>query len=453
MTTGGEAPMTLKADASPTKAFFVRMLTRDITLDDCILDLVDNSIDSAWDSTGEHPSELKTDDALSNYYVEISTSPDLFRISDNCGGITLNDAVNYAFTFGRKEDQPPEEYTVGVYGIGMKRAVFKLGNDIRIISTYEENGSRVGFLVPINVGEWARESEGPWDFDLEDHAPADQTGVQIEVAGLSPEISRKFGDPSYEKNLRAVLARDYLLPIMRGLNVTVNGVQVKRTSLALKENADFVPMRQAYDDDGVRVEIFAGMADAPPNDTQPEATNRDTTSGWYVLCNGRAVLAADRSSSTGWGRPGWPQWHGQYNGFIGVVLFSAADPAKLPMTTTKRNVDTSSEVYVRALARMGRPTRDWIDYTNARKADLDRAAALEERGKAVPLAEIRPRGNVGLPPSRPRGEPWANVNYAVRRRRMLSLAKGFGDINMTYREVGTRSFDYAYERLVDEDES
>ena len=36
----------LKADASPTKAFFVRMLTRDISLDDCILDLVDRSADA-----------------------------------------------------------------------------------------------------------------------------------------------------------------------------------------------------------------------------------------------------------------------------------------------------------------------------------------------------------------------------------------------------------------------
>ena len=33
-----------RADANPTKAFFVRMITRDITLEDCIFDLVDNSI-------------------------------------------------------------------------------------------------------------------------------------------------------------------------------------------------------------------------------------------------------------------------------------------------------------------------------------------------------------------------------------------------------------------------
>ncbi|MBS0481598.1 MAG: hypothetical protein JSR96_05480 [Proteobacteria bacterium] len=33
------------ARASPTKAFFVRMLTRDIELQDAILDLLDNCLD------------------------------------------------------------------------------------------------------------------------------------------------------------------------------------------------------------------------------------------------------------------------------------------------------------------------------------------------------------------------------------------------------------------------
>lgn len=36
-----------KAAANPTKAFFVRMITRDISLADCILDLIDNNHDEA----------------------------------------------------------------------------------------------------------------------------------------------------------------------------------------------------------------------------------------------------------------------------------------------------------------------------------------------------------------------------------------------------------------------
>lgn len=36
-----------RAQATPTKQFFVSMLTRDISLDDAILDLLDNCLDGA----------------------------------------------------------------------------------------------------------------------------------------------------------------------------------------------------------------------------------------------------------------------------------------------------------------------------------------------------------------------------------------------------------------------
>jgi hypothetical protein len=446
-----------KADASPTKAFFVRMLTRDITIDDCILDLVDNSIDGAWESSGKQPSELKVDQALDGYSIEISVSPEKFSISDNCGGITLDEAANYAFTFGRKSTEPESPYTVGVYGIGMKRAIFKLGNSIRISSTYQEkDGQLTAFLVPIEVEQWARDGNEQWDFDLEALDASPEAGVRIEITKLSSEISQKFQDPTYERTLRGVLARDYLLPLMRGLHITVNGTAVVGAKLVLQEGGSFAPMRNSYVEDNVTVEILAGMASAPPESTDPEEGGRaDVTSGWYVLCNGRAVLAADKSSITGWGsRNTWPTWHNQYNGFLGIVLFSASDPGLLPMTTTKRSVDASSGVYIRALVAMEQPARAWIDYTNAKKNDRDAAKSQEQQARPVPLAEIRLRDRVQLPrlTNRP-PEPMANVNYAVTLKRLRSLGAGLGNINMTRRDVGLKSFEYAYERLVDEEDS
>lgn len=432
------------------------MLTRDITLDDCILDLVDNSIDGAWESSGEKPSALIVDEALADYSIEITVDSERFKISDNCGGITLEEAVNYAFTFGRKPTERQAEYSVGVYGIGMKRAVFKLGKSIRIFSTYkEENGQLTGFVVPINVDDWVRDDTGQWDFDLDGHEPSEQAGVVIEVTDLSPEISQRFQDPTYVRHLREVLAQDYLLPLLRGIHITVNGTPVVGAKLVLQEGGGFASMRDTYEDNHVTVEIFAGMASAPPDDTGPEEAGKaDVTSGWYVLCNGRVVLPADKSRLTGWGsNNSWPSWHGQYNGFLGLVLFSASDPKLLPMTTTKRSVDTSSGVYLRALVQMYRPTRAWIDYTNAKKTDREKAKTQEQQVRPVPLADIPARARVQLPRIQPSGEPIANVNYAVPRKRLRRLAIGLGDINLTQRDVGLRSFDYSYERLVDEEES
>ena len=112
-------------DASPTKAFFVNMITRDITLEDTILDLIDNSVDAAWHSEGGRGMELADSVDLSAYQISIFASPERFSIRDNCGGMTLDDAVEHAFSFGRRASQELEEYSIGVYGIGMKRAVFQ----------------------------------------------------------------------------------------------------------------------------------------------------------------------------------------------------------------------------------------------------------------------------------------------------------------------------------------
>src|SRR4051794_40593306 len=60
-----------KAHANPTKRFFVRMITRDITLDDCILDLIDNSVDGAWRSEDSQPVGLATTTNLTGYEIFI----------------------------------------------------------------------------------------------------------------------------------------------------------------------------------------------------------------------------------------------------------------------------------------------------------------------------------------------------------------------------------------------
>jgi hypothetical protein len=139
-----------KAGANPTKAFFVRMITRDISLEDCILDLIDNSIDGAWRCEGGRPMGLADDTDLSKYEISITAAPDHFSIKDNCGGMSLDDAVNHAFSFGRRA-LDHDDYSIGVYGIGMKRAVFKLGTRIRIRSTYKDGDDRQFFAVPIDV--------------------------------------------------------------------------------------------------------------------------------------------------------------------------------------------------------------------------------------------------------------------------------------------------------------
>ena len=453
---------TQRANARPRKDFFVSMLTRDITLEDCILDLIDNAVDAAWTASGQKPKTLVVDNALSAYDVRVEMSANAFTIADNCTGINLDDAVNYAFTFGRVRGDEPDKYTVGVYGIGMKRAIFKIGKQISIQSTYEEpDGTLVGFEVPINVDTWlgddgplagADEQSAPvWDFDIEPLDPAANVGVVIQVTDLLPDTSELFADKMHERALRRLLAKDYMLPLMRGLNIWLNGTQIEPTVIELRQNESFAPMRHRYEDGDVEVELLAGMAFQPSDDIDPD-TRKDEVSGWYVACNGRMMLTADRSSVTGWGEL-LPSWHRQYGGFVGLIFFSAENPLLLPMTTTKRSVDTSSAVYRRALGRMIEPTRAWINYTNARKSDLRNLKDLEKTAASTAITSVPERETVSLPTvtKNPAAEPMANVNYAVPRRRIRALGEALGDRRMSYRDVGLESFEYAYGELVDEE--
>ena len=447
-----------RADASPTKEFFVNMITRDINLEDSILDLVDNSIDAAWQTAGSHAMTLADETDLSQFKISLTLSEERFAITDNCGGMTLDNAVNYAFSFGRKAYQQHEDFSIGVYGIGMKRAVFKLGRVIRIRSQFvEEDSSALAFAVPINVPTWLDDDGPSWDFDIEEDEVREGNGVEIVVTDLTLAARTAFENPAFVENLRRIMARDYSLYLARGLNIEVGDKLIVGANVELARSDDFSPMRIAYEDaqngETVSVELLGGMAAPPPDSVEPdERFDGDKRFGWYVACNGRIVMAADKSTVAGWGTDDWQQWHRQYAGFIGIVLFSASDTAALPLTTTKRSVDQTSEVYRGAQLKMRDLSKEWIAYTNIRKQALEEAKEKEAAARAVPIGQVEIRPALVLPTLNVRKvEKPANVHYSVPVKRMKRLAKAMGNINLAYREVGVRSFEYTYNDLVGEE--
>jgi hypothetical protein len=72
-----------QAQASPTKRFFVSMLTRDINLADAILDLLDNCLDGARRLADGGNVDY------AQHFVKTQLVADHFSIEDNCGGIPL----------------------------------------------------------------------------------------------------------------------------------------------------------------------------------------------------------------------------------------------------------------------------------------------------------------------------------------------------------------------------
>ncbi len=123
-----------EANAHPKKRFFIEMFTRDIPLLDCVLDLIDNCFDGLA-RTGRLKLHMVSDDIFGKKssaaprkavrpHVRVEFDRSHFRISDNCGGIDYEDALEDVFNFGHSTKRSAEY--LGVYGIGMKRALFKM---------------------------------------------------------------------------------------------------------------------------------------------------------------------------------------------------------------------------------------------------------------------------------------------------------------------------------------
>lgn len=418
--------------ADATKDFFVTMITRDISLRDCIFDLLDNSIDGARRLRGNESSSFEA------YEIDLVFDGEQFQITDNCGGIRLSDAIDYAFHFGRKPGSPSDvKGGIGLYGIGMKRAIFKIGRKCEVFSEADD----ATFKVLVDVDTW---KDSPnWDFYYEDAEPRGHRGTTITINELNDGVASMFRDPGFKNELMRDIARDYAFFIRNGLLIKVRGEAIPSYRFQLRESSNLSPLVLEYLDDGVRVRILAGLADELqdeiPDELRPTKVERY---GWFVICNDRIVLAADKTDRTIWGDDGFQVWHPQYNGFAGFLFFYSEDQSKLPWTTTKRDLDASSPLYRRAISRMKSATTDFIKYTNERKFDLDTAKEAEISSVSRDLADLTTTQALRLPSPVGTRADEVLITYRKLRKEVDEVRRHVGNITLSARDVGKLTFEY-----------
>lgn len=446
-----------RANANPSKTFFITMLTRDIDLADCVLDLLDNSVDGISHAAVRTGTPLDENSPFAGKRVDLTLNKDLFSIVDRSGGIPLDVAQEYAFRFGRPDEAPElHDGSIGLYGIGMKRAIFKMGNIVSLKTSTGDNA----FDMNLNVKDWrgdpqTQENEDgvevlDWSFELtnvETNGTAVPVGTSITITELYEGVWRQFDNPTYVASVRRMIARDYAFILNRGLEVYLNGERIHGIMPTFRESADIAPFKHVEESNGVRIEITVGLADAPPADVSATARNaKSDTYGWYIVCNDRVVVTADKSSDTVWGIKPVPTWHPQFSGFMGVARFESDDPKLLPWKTTKRDVEASNEFYQRALPVMIRATKKIIDYTNARRAEAKRLSKIERAAPATPVSRIAASAPARLP--KITMTDLVSIEYDKEGDRVRAVAEALGLIGYSPAEVGVRTFEYYYDREV-----
>lgn len=345
-----------------SKYFFVHMLTRDIDLLDAILDLVDNSVDGMFRSSKENNSP-----DFSTYKIKLTLNEQIFSISDNCGGIDLNTAINYAFKLGRDkdDDRDLDVSTIGMYGIGMKRAIFKMGKECSVKS-YKDTP----FEVKIGHS-WLDNPD--WNLPLETNVSnIAKHETNIEISNLNLGVKEKISSSSFEDELHKSISRHYSRFIQKGLEITINDKEkIKPYPIKIFFDAQGQVKPYIYHEkkDGLEIKIICGF-NSPPKSENDDSDSKEIVekrgedeSGWTIFCNDRAVVFNDKTVLTGWG-DGLPKYHPQFVVLSGVVEFNSSDASKLPVTTTKRGVDTSSDIYTKTKQLMKQGMKMFTSYTN-----------------------------------------------------------------------------------------
>lgn len=426
-------------DASPAKSFFVSMLTRDIELKDAILDLLDNCVDGILRSKKSLP--LKK--PYAKFRADIKFDGVCFEISDNCGGIPWS-SHEYAFRMGKiPGSQISVKGSVGAYGIGMKRAIFKLGKSCLIQTQNKKD------VYEVDIKPSWIDKEGLWSIPAE---PGDtkmkEDGTTIVVGNLYPDIKNTFtkDKKDFESQLKTAIATHYAFILDKGFEVSVNGELVMPVPTKLifdNKKGGIQPFIYKSTIDGVDVFLAVGFTrpimSAEELESSPDR-NTSKQAGWTVVCNDRTVLYRDKTELTGWGEASVPSYHTQFIGISGIVEFSAEDATKLPTTTTKRGIDSNSTLYLKVKNKMREGMVLFTSYTNKYKGEHieDAKKQMKSAGEPLELKQIKKKAeSMALAPVRKKdlgGSQYVPKlprpkNLPVRSRR-ISFTKPYSEIEL-----------------------
>ena len=348
---------TFSVDTRPTKKMVVGSLTRDISVEAAVFDLIDNSIDAARDTIFARGNADQTDvlpDSYKGFKIALSVGSNGCSIEDNCGGIGVEDLKTMVLRFGQRSSHP---MGIGIFGLGLNRALFKLGS---VSHLKTDTGSQRAELV-LNVDDYLRSDD--WNLPAEEFKSSGKVGTSIGITHPSDEIAKSLGDKDWIEKYRTEIGRRYARFIRKGLQIQFNKVVVSDGEVHIRDDGPFPEEYKFYKKDGVTIHIRVGQHcdhrfTAEPDYDKDRNEPLTPQFGWTVICNDRAIVVSDQTWKTGWER----KFHSEFYGFVGIVSFDAKDPAKLPWDTTKFDVDMNNPAYQTALTDMRAFAAKWRTY-------------------------------------------------------------------------------------------
>jgi hypothetical protein len=357
--------------ASPTKNVILNKASQ-LRVPEALAEILDNIFDN-FEGNSERPAKLEVEIVA---YPPTEASPGELVIHENSGGIPSKRVVPL-IQLGASDRTLGG---IGAWGEGFKMAVFALGQEVEVFSSYPQEEPVAiyfpkGWLDP-NHRLWKQ-----WKVNIYEikHNPPPESTTVIRINHLHKQALQYFGVDETSTDQRSetvceelahyfgeVYAEKYHDLASQGYEVSIRLVIgdlsevvkfMKPVETRLRENLAFLPWlrpirwkrsweTQLEDEDRtarLEVTIYAGLA--ATEDYSPTYANQLSSPGVEMWGNGRKFSLKGRitDESVGWGfryggRAGRnPTSGASYRRFTIVALFTADDSRDIPWAAPVKN--------------------------------------------------------------------------------------------------------------------
>jgi len=308
-------------DATPTKRLFLSIIA-DYDLNRSICELVDNALD-VWARGG------KTKDITIK--IVLDEVQQTITVEDNAGGIAKSD-LRYIVGPGQTGTNPTDE-TIGIFGVGTKRGVVALAQDIRIKTRHAKQTT---YQVEFD-DDWLQDEN--WELPVYEVDDIAEGTTVVQLQRLRVQVT----DEAISK-LKDHLSTTYAIFLKHNsVILKVNGMKL---SPRFFENWAYPPRYsprrykgtlETQDDREIRVEVVAGLS----RESSPAAGEY----GVYFYCNDRLIVRGLKTFDVGFtrGLAGLP--HPKVS-LTRVLVFLNGDARSMPWNSSKSDISTKHEVFV-----------------------------------------------------------------------------------------------------------
>jgi len=381
-------------DATPSKRLFLSIIA-DYDLNRSICELVDNGLD-VWVRAGKaQPITIS---------VKLDATQQAITVEDNAGGLA-KDELRYIVGPGQTGTNPTDE-TIGIFGVGTKRAVVALSQNIRIRTRHGKGKThQIDF-----DDQWLEDDD--WQLPVYEVTDIPQGTTIVELQKLRVHITEES-----IARLREHLGTTYARFLTnKNVSLDFNGQPV--VPLFFENWAyppNYSPRRYTgtlNTEDGrkIRVEALAGLS----RESSPAAGEY----GVYFYCNDRLIARALKTFDVGFtkGLAGLP--HPKVS-LTRVLVYLNGDARSMPWNSSKSDISTKHEVFVALHQWLVQVVKDYASLSRIWMGDWPEKVFQYDDGVItdVPIDDFPLAKKSFLPPpprSRPRyGEIITQRNRAV----------------------------------------